>query len=425
MRKKLTHNLGLKIISALFAIILWLVVVNTIDPVETKTFSNIQVSVENESVIENQDKVYDIIDNSDTISVSVKGRRSALEALKSTDFLAVADMKEMIVIDTVPIEVTVTKYNDKLEEVIPKTKTLKISIEDSATKQFAINTNISGTPGDGFAVGDISCNPSVLKVTGAASVVNKISKVAVTVDVDGMTDTINTSATPKFYDSDGDAIESTSLEYKTGDIEVSVDLLKTKEIELDFGFKGTPADDYQCVGTVCSPDTITIAGEDEDLATVNAISITNNEVDVTGATANVQQVIDITTLLPSSVRLVDASEASVLVTAIIEKMQTKNIEITMDSIALQNPPTNYIASYANTDNVIIEIKGLAEVISQISASNITASVDLSKIKDAGTKTLPVAIALTDGIEAQVAGDVTINVVLTRNTSTSISNDVRP
>ena len=63
MRKKLTHNLGLKIISALFAIILWLIVVNIIDPVEKKTFNNIQVTVENESVIEDQDKVYDITDD--------------------------------------------------------------------------------------------------------------------------------------------------------------------------------------------------------------------------------------------------------------------------------------------------------------------------------------------------------------------------
>jgi YbbR domain-containing protein len=423
MRKKITHNLGLKIISALFAIILWLIVVNIIDPVETKTFNNIQVTVENESVIEEQGKVYDITDDSDTISVSVKGRRSALEALKTTDFLATADMKEMIVIDTVPIEVSVTKYSDKIEEIIPKTKTLKISIEDSATKQFAINTNITGTPGDGFAVGDISCNPSVLKVTGAASVVNKISKVAVNVDVDDMTDTINTSATPKFYDSDGSVIESTSLEYKTGDIEVSVDMLKTKEIELSFGVKGTPADDYKCVETVSSPDKITIAGEEEDLAKVDTINITNNYVDVSGATANVQQAIDITSYIPSTVRLVNPSDSSILVTAIIEKLKTQNIEITMNSIALQNLPSKYSVNYANTDNVLVAVKGLTEVVSQLSASNITASVDLSKIKDTGTKSMPVEITLSDGIDAEVVGTVTIDVVITRNTSSD--TDTRP
>ncbi|MFA9376685.1 MAG: YbbR-like domain-containing protein [Lachnotalea sp.] len=424
MKKKLTHNLGLKIISAVFSIILWLIVVNIINPVETQSFSNIHVTVENESVIKDQGKVYDIIDNSDTISVSVSGRRKQLEALKSSDFVAVADMKEMIVADTVPIDVTVTKYNSDIKDIVPKIRTLKISIDDSATKQFAISTIISGTPGNGFATGDITCNPSVLKVTGAASVVNKINKVAVTVDVDNMTTTITDTLTPKFYNSDGDVIESTSLEYKTGDIAVTADLLKTKEIKLDFGTKGIPANDYKCVETVCSPDTITIAGEEEDLAKIDdVLDMSENKVDISNATANVQQSIDITNNLPTTVRLVDSSEASILVTAIIEKLKTQSIEITKANIALQNPPTKYTVNYANSDNVLVTIKGLSEVVSEVKATDITASVDVSDISEVGTKTVPVTITVANGIDAEVVGEVTVDVVVTRNSTDSSNSNV--
>jgi YbbR domain-containing protein len=422
MRKKLTHNVVLKIVSALFAIILWLIVVNIIDPVETKSFINIQVTVENEDVIKSQGKVYDIIDNSGSISVSVKGRRSALEALKTADFLAVADMKEMIVADTVPIEVTVSKYNDSIKEITPKTRTLKISIDDSATKQFAINTTIIGTPEDGYAVGDIACNPSVLKVTGAASVVNKISKVAVMIDVDGMSSTITTTATPKLYNSDGDIIESTSLEYKTGDVAVIVDLLKTKEIKLQYEIKGNPSENYQYIDSVCSPDTITIAGEEEELAKIESIDIP--DIDITDATANVQQIIDITSYLPSEVRLVDSSESSVLVTAILEQLVTQKIEVTMNSIELQNIPTKYTINYVNNDNIIVSVKGLPEIVNDLKASNISASVDLSGINETGVQNVPVTVTLTEGTDAKIIGDVTINVVVTRNNSVTTS-EVRP
>lgn len=424
MKRKLTHNWGLKIISALFAIILWLIVVNIIDPVEEKSFNNIHVTVENDSVIKEQGKVYDIIDNSDVISITVKGRRSALEKMKSSDFAAVADMKEMIVIDTVPIEVSANKNNDKIQEITPKTRTLKISVEDSATKQFAITTNISGTPGEGYAVGDIICNPSVLKVTGAASVVNKISRVSVTVDVKDMTTTINDTVTPKFYDSDGDIIEATSLEYKNDDISVSVDLLKTKEIVLNFKVKGTPAEDYQYVETVYSPDTITIAGEDEELAKINSLDITEDAVDVTGATDNVQQSIDITGYLSSSVRLVDSSESLILVTAIIEKLETKNIEIPKSSIQILNLSSGYSFNFSNNDNIMVTVKGLAENISEINANDIKASIDLDDINDVGTKTLPVIVTLSEDTNAQIVGEVTVNAVLTRNSSTT-SNTNRP
>jgi YbbR domain-containing protein len=422
MRKKLTHNLGLKIISALFAIVLWLIVVNIIDPVETKTFNNVHVTVENESVITDEGKVYDIIDNSDTISVSVKGRRTALEELKSTDFLAVADMEDRIVAHIVPIDVSVTKLNNKIEDIAPKTRTLKISIEDSATKQFAINTIIDNTPTEGYAVGDITCNPSVVKVTGAASVVNRISKVAVSVDVKDMSATISTTATPKFYDSDENVIESTSLQYDEEKIAVSVELLKTKEITPIFTIQGTPNDDYKWVDTLWSPETITIAGKEDALAEMNDLKLSNNPINIEDATDYVQQIIDISPYLSNDVRLVDSSQASVLVTAVIEKLDTVSIEIEKGDIQLLNAPTKYSVDFANNDNIIVNVKGLPEVLSAISTSDLVASVDLSSIKEAGTTTLPVTLTIADGIDAKVDEEVTVNLVVTKNTSGS---DTRP
>jgi YbbR domain-containing protein len=70
--------------------------------------------------------------------------------------------------------------------------------------------------------------------------------------------------------------------------------------------------------------------------------------------------------------------------------------------------------------VLVAVKGLSEVVSQINASNITASVDLSKIKETGTKTVPVDIILSDGINAEVVGEITIDVVITRNSSSDSS-----
>lgn len=425
MKKKLTHNWGLKILSTLFAIVLWLIVVNIIDPVEKKSFNNVAVTIRNESVIENQGKVYDIIDNSDVISITVKGRRSALGNMKSSDFVAIADMKEMIVMDTIPIiEVSATKNNNKISEIIPKTQTVKISVEDSATKQFAITTSTSGMLVEGYAVGDITCFPSVLKVTGAASVVNKINKVMVTVEVSDVTTTISQAATPKFYDSDGDIIEATSLEYSTDKISVTVDLLKTKEVSLNFKVKGTPADDYQYVESVYSPDTITIAGEDEELAQIDSLDINKDEdaIDLNGATDNIQQIVDITSYLPSTVRLVDSSEASILVTAILEKMTTKSIELSKSNIKLLNLSSKLSFNYTNNDNIIVKVKGLAENISNITAEDIIASIDLDDISQTGTKTLPVTLSLSSEFDAHIDGEVTVNAVITKSNSSTTSTN---
>ena len=56
-----TNNFGLKVLSIIFAIIMWLVVVNIDDPKITKTFTT-TVSITNESAISDMGKYYEVVD---------------------------------------------------------------------------------------------------------------------------------------------------------------------------------------------------------------------------------------------------------------------------------------------------------------------------------------------------------------------------
>ena len=94
MKKLLTNNLGLKLLSIVAAAMLWLVVLYIEDPVMYADFSPIQVTILNENVITDQGKVYQIEDNSDVISVRVRAHRSVLEKLSTDDFTATADMEK-------------------------------------------------------------------------------------------------------------------------------------------------------------------------------------------------------------------------------------------------------------------------------------------------------------------------------------------
>ena len=54
MKKTLTNNIALKLISLFFAAIFWIVVVNVDDPEVTRSISGIPVIVLDEGVITNQ-----------------------------------------------------------------------------------------------------------------------------------------------------------------------------------------------------------------------------------------------------------------------------------------------------------------------------------------------------------------------------------
>ena len=65
--KRLTRNLGLKVISFLLAMGLWLLVVNIDDPVVRWTFLDVPVTIKNADVITNQGMIYEVLDDTDII----------------------------------------------------------------------------------------------------------------------------------------------------------------------------------------------------------------------------------------------------------------------------------------------------------------------------------------------------------------------
>ena len=82
MKEKLGNDLILKVFSLVLAILLWLFVINTEDPVITKSFSNIPVDMLNEQVLDELNRTYKITEGS-TVSFTVKGKKTVLDKLKN------------------------------------------------------------------------------------------------------------------------------------------------------------------------------------------------------------------------------------------------------------------------------------------------------------------------------------------------------
>ena len=62
MKKLLTRNLGLKLASLLLAFVLWFLVAQIYDPKDTVTFNNIQVRLINTELLDEEGKVYEVLD---------------------------------------------------------------------------------------------------------------------------------------------------------------------------------------------------------------------------------------------------------------------------------------------------------------------------------------------------------------------------
>lgn len=407
MKKWLTNNLGLKAISILVAMVLWLIVVNIDDPDKTRTFTNIEVQVLNEDAIEDSGKVYNILDNSNMVTVDVTGPRSYLKDLTASDIVATADLEQVdLDMGLVKINVGVTKSSDKFTSVTSRTMNMKVSIEELLSKQLPIKTEVTGTPAEGYAIGDSTTSQSIVRIQGAASVVETINTVVASVDVSDMKSNVDTPVTLKAYDNNGKLISADKLIFSQKEVDVSVEILKIKEVPIVFTIQGEPAEGYRVIGDVQSSlTTVKIAGKDSSLKKFNEVSIASSELDVTGRNSNLETVVDISKYIRDDCKLI--SDKDVAVTVVIEALQSKEIIVPRESIKLLNVADNLTAS-VNNESVSIVIWGIAEELDDLSVDDLTISADLTgKVTPGMYNDVSLDIEVPDGYLASDSASVSV------------------
>ena len=127
MRKRIFRNWGLKIASLLLACILWFLVVAINDPKETQTFSNIPVTLVNTELLEEGNKVYEVLDNTNRVRVSVRAPKSIIKDIQASDIIAEADVSRLTDINTIPITYSVLNAGSEYTiEGIPSSSVVKL-----------------------------------------------------------------------------------------------------------------------------------------------------------------------------------------------------------------------------------------------------------------------------------------------------------
>ncbi len=394
----LTNNLGLKLLSVIGAIMLWLIVMNIDDPYTYRDFSPIQVTMLNEDVVTDQGKVYRIEDGSDVISLRVWGKKSVLSELDIEDFTATADMQKSILYnDLVGIEVSCSNKNIRSADINPSRQNVVISVEDAASEQFNVVVKQSGKVADGYMIGTALPEQSLIQISGPASVIAKIKRVEVEIKTTGVNSDRTIHGTLNVLNSDGEAVDTTYLEYtgKTEGMDVTITMLRTKSVALTIGHTGTPADGYS-LGTISyKPETVKIAGAAATISKVTAIAIPDEALDIDGLTENMQQTIDITQYLPDGVRLADETEASVAVSVEIEKNQEKTLDIPVGKIDIQNVPKGYEVDFGDTSTVEVTVSASAAALESLDADDIALSMDLGEYSKDGSYTETLNVTLPD------------------------------
>ena len=424
MKKSLTNNIGLKLLAFIFAFMLWLLVVNIDDPVGSKTFENIPVTIEHSEVVTQDQRSYQVLDGTDTVSVSVSATRSVLEKISAENIVATADMRELYLESQIPIEITIPGY--EFESATASPRNVQVKIEQNKSDTFPITVTTTGTVRDGYVLGNVQADPERVTVNGPESVIDQISKVVAEVNVSGLSSDSSIDATLTYYDADNNEISAEQLANNLGTtgVKVNVTLYHTARIPVTVDTSGvTAADGYTISEVSWTPEEIQLAGEEDVLEALKEIRIPADAIDITSISQRTEKTVDITPYLPEETRLVDENGNNILVTARVAKEGTKSFDIPVGSITVNNLDDDLtISGYGSGDDLEVHIGGPQAQLDSLELGDLSVSIDLKSCTKAGEYEVPVTITLpSDASDCSVETSVTVKVTLEQRTTAADNN----
>ena len=321
--RSLFNNWGLKIVSLIVAIFLWLFVTNYQDPETVLTVNNVPVKLLHTEAVKSEGKIYIVLDDSDTIPVvTINAPRSIVDKLEADNVIATADLEDMNPDYTVPIMITTNKYSDSITNISGSIRSVSLSVEDEARAIFPIETTVAGSAADGYQMGQVALDQNQVRVTGPKSEVERVRSAGVTVDISDSDRTVSTNAEIHLYDEDGRDIDiDKNLTLNIDKVMVRVEVLPLKVVPIKIAVSGKPVEGYRMTGeTAVEPGQVMVAGKKSTLDSVSAISIPSSELNVTGRTNDLVKTFDLRNYLPTGVELAEGESETVKVT--IEIVET-------------------------------------------------------------------------------------------------------
>lgn len=406
MREKIESDLLLKIFSVIFAFLLWMFVVNVDNPVIKKTFSDVPVDMLNEQVLDDLNQTYKIQDG-DTVSFTVKGKKSVVDRLKKSDFRVTADVSAMSNVHAILIKVEPLRYKEQLD-IDTGGATVKVVLEDLKNDQIPVIVETKGTPAKGYTVSSQTATPNLVSVSGPKSVISQIKQIVVTVDVTGMKKDVSMTKTAQCYDEDGDLVSQDRIQLDTSQIKVKIGLSKTKTVPFHVKTKGKPAKGYALGSIDFQPKEIEITGNEDDLEKVDQIDLTSLDLD--GSTKSLEKTIKASDIkLPEGINFVKSVDqiGNIVIRANIEKRKERILTIDTSQITLINNTKNYDVTFED-ETVQVKISGLKSVVDKLMAKDLNPKINM-ELYEPGTHT--VQLQLTNVKNMSVEENVSVKITV--------------
>lgn len=408
MKHKLTRNIGLKISSLAVAFIIWLVVANVDNPMDSRLYRGVKIQTANADSVTDIDKTFEFASD-DTVVIKVTERVSVLDSLTTNSFTVVADMESINEMSSVPLTVICSSPFVTLDEIQVVPSSVKVKLEQKKQSDFRVDVKWTGQAAKGYEVGKAEVvQGKTVQIAGPESMIDRIGQVVASVNVNNINTDKRLNAAISVYDKNGDQItQMNRLQIKDSngvlltDNSVMVDITLWEvmsDIPVEVAVEGTPADGYYVTEVSTVPVTLNLVGTQEALAALNGKLIVNAPVSVEGVSESFTETLDISETLDAieDLQLVSGNDPSITVTVQIEKTGDQTLQMPLSNLEILNRPSDMTLTFSPADELAVTVHAEDDSDRRLLLDDMKAKIDLAVCAEPGDYEIPVEIQLPNG-----------------------------
>lgn len=385
MNELLKKDITIRILSLLFAVLLWFYVIDNANPIRSKSLP-VQVSVlhEDDNTLLDKGLVLKSKSFLRSVTLTVKGREEALRNVNSTDFVASIDFSKIKTVQDKDLIVDTPKYTGKEDITIDyKPVTISLDMEKIEKNPYHVELVTNGDLKPGFKIMKTTVTPDTLALQGVDSLIKTVGSIKTFIDITNLDKDLSIKKDCKVFNKKGDEIPELSR-----NLIVDIKMEVAKEVLIIPVVKGKPAKNFIEIGKKVKPLTVMITGTPEVLSKI--VDLKTEPVDIENATANID--IKKTIKLPDGVKLYSAPD-SVSVSVYIDQVAERQLTVLKDDISFTNTEFDNSLKYeVQVSDIVITVRGNKDDLNRLDIMTIKPSIDVGGLTD-GLHKIPLKVTL--------------------------------
>lgn len=373
LKNAFTKNLVAKLLCFFGAVFLWFYVIDSESSIYEQTFKNIKIEY-----TENNHGMSVLSSGTETVDVTLSGKRSVIKGMKSSDIAAVVDINNLSQAGNYSIDIVVRTANEtSVENTDPKY--VNVYIDQSTTSQVKVMAAFKGTTGYEL---ELSTYPENVVVTGPASELSKISHARATVNLGNQVlekDTTVYGVDLVLYDKSGNVINSGFMQMSQNTADVNIELYQTKELPVEAKYDDIDlVFDPEYITKRVLPDKVRVRGKKDIIEPLEYIATSMVDVDIVNLSGDPTSY-KTGFVLPDGVALVEARNECEIAISIKDYAEKEMLVPVSEDIFMNLSPDK--SASVDGGHIPVTVAGALSAINQITPYSIIVLIDATTLSE--------------------------------------------